>query len=118
MTPSQEFIYTRTYSRWLPELKRRETYNETAERYIKFMESELAISEISTKRGYNAILQMDVMPSMRAMWAAGPAAKENSISLYNCSYLTVNCIDAFSETLLILMCGTGVGFSVERKYVE
>jgi ribonucleotide reductase class II len=119
MTPSQEFTYVRTYSRWIPRLRRRETYGETTERYLKFVSDELGIdNQRVIDAGRAAILAMDAMPSMRAFWAAGTAAKDNHITMYNCSYLTVNCIEAFSETLYILMCGTGVGFSVEDQYVS
>lgn len=119
-TPSQEFIYVRTYSRWLQEEERRETFPETVERYLAFMAEELGevISPHFTKLGRNAILDLSVMPSMRGMWAAGPAAKQDNITMYNCSYMVMNCIEAFSEVLYILMCGTGAGFSVERQYTD
>ena len=58
------------------------------------------------------------MPSMRAMWSAGPAAEFDNITMYNCSFLSVNCVEAFAETLYILMCGTGLGFSIEQKEIE
>jgi ribonucleoside-triphosphate reductase len=61
---------------------------------------------------------MSVMPSMRAMWAAGPAAKSDNVTMYNCSYVTMDNLRSFSELLYILMCGTGVGFSVERAYTD
>jgi ribonucleotide reductase class II len=119
LTSAQEFIYTRTYSRWLPEQNRREKWPETVKRYLDFMAEEVdGITVKHVQTAQSAIENMDVMPSMRALWAAGPAARNNNITLYNCSYLAVNDIRAFSECLFILMCGTGVGFSVERKYVD
>lgn len=118
MTPSQQFTYMRTYSRWLPDLARRENYEETTDRFLGFMQKELKLTDTNFETGWNAIIAMDVMPSMRAMWSAGKAAKENNIAMYNCAYVAVNSIQAFSEALLILMCGTGVGFSVERKYTD
>lgn len=119
MLPSQEFVYTRTYSRWVEELGRRENYQETCNRFMNFMKEEIgdSVSPYFYKQGLQAILGMTVMPSMRAMWASGTAAKASHVSMYNCSYLTVDSIDSFSEVLYILMCGTGVGFSIEREYI-
>lgn len=120
LKPSQDFTYIRTYSRWMEELKRREYYHETVDRYMSFMQAELGdiISPHFHKLGKQAILDMDVMPSMRAMWAAGPAAKVDSCTMYNCSYVVMDNLRSFSELLYILMCGTGVGFSVERQYTD
>ena len=120
MDTLQRFIYTRTYSRWIEDLKRRETYPESVRRVMNFFRDELGdvISPHFYNIGEQALLNMDALCSMRAMWAAGTAAKKNHITLYNCSYLTISSIQAFSEVLYILMCGTGVGFSVERLYVD
>ena len=120
LKPSQDFTYIRTYSRWLEALKRREYYHETVERYISFMQSELGdiVSPHFAKLGKQAILDLEVMPSMRAMWAAGSAAKADSTTMYNCSYVVMDNLRSFSELLYILMCGTGVGFSVERQYTD
>lgn len=87
---------------------------------MSFMSTELGdtISPHFLKLGKQAILDMTVMPSMRAMWAAGPAAKVDSCTMYNCSYVVMDCLPSFSELLYILMCGTGVGFSVERQYTD
>jgi ribonucleoside-triphosphate reductase len=114
--PSQEFVYTRTYSRWLPELRRREQYPESVDRYLNFMDEELSgcITPAEKQRARQAMLSFGVMPSMRALWAAGPAMRDNHITSYNCSFVVVNCLEAFAETLYILMCGTGVGFSIEN----
>lgn len=119
-TSFQEFVYIRTYSRWLDKEKRRETWPETVKRYCDFMKSEIgdAITDKDYKDVYNAIYNLEVMPSMRALWAAGKAAKADNIAMYNCSYLVIDSLSSFSEMLYILMNGTGVGFSVERKYVN
>jgi ribonucleoside-diphosphate reductase alpha chain len=76
------------------------------------------ISPAHVSSAESAILAMDAMPSMRAFWAAGEAARDNHITMYNCSYVTVSSAAAFAEALYILTCGTGVGFSVERRYTE
>jgi ribonucleoside-triphosphate reductase (thioredoxin) len=116
---SQLFTYTRTYSHWLEEELRRETYEESIERYINFFADKLPAIKPQHKRvAKKAIMNMDVMPSMRAFWAAGAASMDNSITLYNCSYAPVKDLFVFSEILFILMCGTGVGFSVERRFVD
>ena len=119
-SPSQEFVYVRTYSRWIEELKRREKWSETVERYIKFIEDERGtkIPSKVIKKIRKAVLDLGVMPSMRALWAAGEAASRDNTCMYNCSFLAADSISSFSECLYILMCGTGVGFSVERKYVD
>lgn len=116
--PSQEFTYKRTYSRWIDELLRREELPETADRTINFYASELGdvIAPLHRNQARKAFVNMDVMPSMRAAWAAGPAAKRNHVTMYNCSYLVIKDIRAFSEVLFLLMCGTGVGFSIEAQY--
>lgn len=117
----EEFIYKRTYSRWLDDEKRRETWNETVNRYGDFFRERVPSFEESWMKEYNdainAIVNFDVMPSMRCLWTAGPALKRENIAGYNCAYLTIDDQRAFSEMLYILMCGTGVGFSVERQYV-
>lgn len=119
-SPSQEFVYTRTYSRWIEEENRRETWSETIDRYIRFIEDERGekIPVKVIKKIRQKILSLDVMPSMRALWAAGEAAKRDNTCMYNCSFLAADSISSFAECLYILMCGTGVGFSVEKKYVD
>jgi ribonucleoside-diphosphate reductase alpha chain len=119
MTPQQEFIYLRTYSRWQDDLGRRETWDETISRYINFMREQLpTITDEEAATASSAIRSMHVMPSMRALWAAGPALAQNHLCGFNCAFLTVRRVKAFAEALYILMAGTGVGFSVERKYVD
>jgi adenosylcobalamin-dependent ribonucleoside-triphosphate reductase len=118
--PNQEYVYISRYSRWQETIKRRETYPETTDRYLDFMQESLGdvVTPHFRRIGREAILGMDVMPSMRTLWAAGDAARANNITMYNCSFLVMNEIKAFSEVLFILMCGTGVGFSVEREFVD
>ena len=115
-----EFVYTRTYSKWTEEKGRRENWDETVDRYMQFLEEErgeLIPKKVKRKiRQY--ILEFKVMPSMRALWSAGPAAKAENVCMYNCAFSAVDNVGAFSDCLYILMCGTGYGFSVEKKYVS
>jgi len=119
-SPSQEFVYTRTYARWIEKESRRETWAETVERYINFIEEERggSIPSKVMKKIQKNILDLKVMPSMRALWAAGEAARRDNTCMYNCSFLAADSISSFAECLYILMCGTGVGFSVEQKYIS
>ena len=114
-----EFIYKRTYSRWLDVENRREDWPETIERFISFIISErpdIPDKTINKIRKY--MTEFAVMPSMRFLWAAGPAAKFDNTCIYNCSFAKINCVESFAECLYILMCGTGFGFSIESEEVE
>ena len=114
-----EFIYKRTYSRWLEEEGRREDWPETIERLIGFLISknpDIPEKTISKIRKY--MMKFAVMPSMRMLWAAGPAATADNTAIYNCSFAKINSVEAFAECLYILMCGTGFGFSVESEEVN
>lgn len=119
-----QFIHTSRYARWDETKNRRETWEETVDRYVNFMVGHLSknhnykIDEETYLKVRTAILNMDVLPSMRALMTAGPALEKNNIAGYNCSYLPVDSPRAFDEILYVLMHGTGVGFSVETKYVE
>ena len=114
-----EFIYKRTYSRWIDEDKRREEWPETIERYLDFIYSERPeIPEKTVNKIRKYMKEFGVMPSMRFLWAAGPAAKFDNTCIYNCSFTKINCVEAFAECLYILMCGTGFGFSVEKEEVD
>ena len=113
MTPYQEFIFRSRYSRWLEAEGRREDWSETVNRYLDFMTGSYLRSEL-----FDVIYNLDVMPSMRAMWTAGPALERCNVAGYNCSYLQVNHLRAFDELMYILMCGTGVGYSVERQVIS
>lgn len=124
--PEQQYMFYDKYSRYSWELNRRETWHETVDRTVSHLRWEItehgveltgAINEM-LERVRVGILRMRVAPSMRLLAMAGPAAQRNSLSIYNCSYLPIDSIDAFIETMLISMAGCGVGFSVERDYVE
>ncbi len=122
-TQFQQFIYTSRYARWLPEQNRRETWDETVARYFNFFEDKLSQKGLQLPAGVRtqletAVLNLEVMPSMRALMTAGPALARCNVAGYNCSYLPIDHPRAFDECLYILMCGTGVGFSVEQKYVS
>src|ERR1039458_2240212 len=120
--PSQEFVYYRTYSRWLDEFKRREFYPETVSRYLSFLQTNLKtenpIPAKVWKKMESYMISLGTMPSMRAFWAAGSAAEQDNTTMYNCSFLVMDSWISFAEALYILMCGTGVGFSVENKYIS
>ena len=123
-TQYQQFIHLSRYSRFRDDLGRRESWEETVERYFNFFREHLKINcgyDLSTsldKELRTAILNLEIMPSMRALMTAGEALRRDNTAGYNCSYVTVSRVRAFDEILYILMCGTGVGFSVERQYVE
>ena len=121
-TDYQAFIHTSRYARWLPDEQRRETWAETVERYIDNVVNK-ALADIDYTGSaaldiQDAILGLEVMPSMRAMMTAGPALARDNTAGYNCSYLPVDDPKSFDEAMFILLCGTGVGFSVERQYVQ
>tara|TARA_R110000824_G_scaffold8456_2_gene38543 strand:+ start:2518 stop:3522 length:1005 start_codon:yes stop_codon:yes gene_type:complete len=114
-----EFIYKRTYSRWREQDNRREEWPETIERLITFLVSKNPnIPEKTINKIRRYMLEFAVMPSMRFLWAAGPAAQYDNTCIYNCAFAKINTVDAFSECLYILMCGTGFGFSVEKEEVD
>jgi len=120
----QKFIHTSRYARWIEKEKRRETWEETVKRYFDFFEVQLKehnsyiVSPQLRSELENAVLNLEIMPSMRALMTAGEALRRDNTAGYNCSYVAINRVRAFDEILYILMCGTGVGFSVERQYVE
>jgi len=114
-----EFIYKRTYSRWLEEEGRREDWPETIERFISFLISKRKdIPEKTINKIRKYMLEFAVMPSMRFLWAAGPAAEFDNTCIYNCAFAKINTVEAYAECLYILMCGTGFGFSVEQEEVD
>jgi len=116
-TAYQSFIHKSRYSRWLPEENRREEFNETVGRFCQYMIPD-GIPHETAFDIEQAILSLDVMPSMRAMMTAGKAADRDNTCIYNCSYLPVDDPKSFDEAMFILLCGTGVGFSVERQYIN
>lgn len=120
----QQYIHLSRYARWLEDMKRRETWSETVGRYFDFF-----VHELSERFGYDvpdelrreledAVLGLEIMPSMRALMTAGPALKRDNIAGFNCSFVVVDHPRAFDEIVYILMCGTGVGFSCERQSVS
>jgi ribonucleoside-triphosphate reductase (thioredoxin) len=117
-TDYQTFIATSRYARWLDDKKRRENWGETVQRYIdNVVASNKAVSTDMVHTIADAIFHLDVMPSMRSVMTAGPAADRDNTCMYNCSFLPVDDVKSFDEAMFILLCGTGVGFSVERQYV-
>ena len=122
-TRFQQFIHLSRYSRWLESEGRRETWEETVDRYFRFFDGHwsdrgVKIPKATREELREAILNLEVMPSMRSLMTAGEALQRDNTAGYNCSYVAVNKVRAFDEILYVLMCGTGVGFSVERQYVE
>ena len=117
-TDYQSFIATSRYARWLDAEKRRETWGETVDRYI----NNVVVPKIDdidiVKELRSAIVNLEVTPSMRAMMTAGPALDRDNTCAYNCSYLPVDDPRSFDEAMFILLCGTGVGFSVERQFIS
>ena len=119
-TPIQQFQFYDKYSRFNYDLGRRETWLETVNRSVDYLRelSENRLPEEDYQRIRRAILNMEAMPSMRLLAMAGDPARRNNVAIYNCSYLPVDSIDSFVESLIISMSGCGVGYSVERQYVE
>lgn len=122
--PYRNFIHISRYARWIESENRRETWQETVDRYTNFMKDHLVLNY-----GYSpnakifdevrdAIINHHIMPSMRALMTAGPALERDHIAAYNCSFIAVDSPRAFDEAMYILMNGTGVGFSVEQKYIN
>jgi ribonucleoside-diphosphate reductase alpha chain len=124
MTPYNEYIAKSRYARYLDEEGRREHWPETVERYMNFMKKHLkdkhnyTLTDNLYDKLYNSIVNLEVVPSMRSIMTAGEALERQNIAGYNCSYLPIDDPKAFDEAMYILLCGTGVGFSVEQKYVN
>jgi ribonucleoside-diphosphate reductase alpha chain len=116
----QSFISKSRYSRWLEEENRRETWKETVDRYVDFMrhtDAGNSLTKTFWKDAHSAILNLEVMPSMRALMTAGPALERENLAQFNCSFIAIDDPRAFDEALYILMNGVGLGFSVESQYV-
>ena len=116
-TDYQSFIATSRYARWLNDENRRENWRETVERFI----ANVVKGKVDVRTEDDilfAMLNLEVMPSMRSVMTAGPALARDNTSGYNCAYLPVDDLKSFDEAMYILLCGTGVGFSVERQYVS
>ena len=123
-TEYQSYIAISRYARWLEKENRRETWQETVDRYVNYMSNRYEkitgkkLENKERERWFNAILTLQVMPSMRALMTAGPALDKDNVAGFNCSYVAIDNVRTFDEIMYILMCGTGVGFSVERQYVD
>jgi hypothetical protein len=120
-TQYQQFIHLSRYSRWDYEKNRRETWEETVNRYFNFFAKKLDIDFTSTQTLrdlVDAVKNLDVMPSMRCLMTAGPALEKENVAGYNCSYVHIDSPRSFDEIVYILMNGTGVGFSVEEKFTS
>jgi ribonucleoside-triphosphate reductase len=124
LDPYKAFIAVSRYARWDDDLNRRETWNETVTRYVDYMRNHMdknypgAIEDTFWPRAHDAIANHKVMGSMRALMTAGPALDRSHVAGYNCSFIPVDSPRSFDEALYILMNGTGLGFSAERKYVS
>lgn len=115
-TPLQSYIHKSRYARWLDSEQRRENWSETVDRYVNFFVGRFP-DKYPAARVKSAIQSLQCMPSMRALMTAGPALERDEMAGFNCSFIAVDDIRAFDEILYILMCGTGVGFSVERQSI-
>ena len=118
MDKYQQFIHKSRYARWLSKEGRRETWEETVQRYVDFWVNRKQIDKKTAKRLYDGIHSQKVMPSMRCMMTAGEALDKDNVAGFNCSYLAIDSPRAFDELMYVLMCGTGVGFSVERNFIN
>ncbi len=117
LSPYQRFIALSRYARYLPNQRRRETWEETVTRYVNFM-NDRSPGLFPTQRAYDAIVNLHVVPSMRAIMTAGPALELDNIAGYNCAYVAVDDMRVFDEAMYVLMCGCGLGFSVERQFIK
>ncbi|MEK7190538.1 MAG: ATP cone domain-containing protein [Patescibacteria group bacterium] len=119
-SPYSEYIFYQFYSRWVPELGRRETWIETVDRYVAYMKENLGdklfLKEYEEVR--EAILKQDICPSMRLLWSAGRACRNSNVWAYNCSYIAPTCPQDLGEIMYVSMCGAGLGFAVEWENVQ
>lgn len=118
MDAYQQYIHKSRYARYLPEEQRRESWKETVRRYLDFWETRVNITPKETEDIFKQIHSLEVMPSMRALMTAGDALRRDNVAGFNCAYLPIDHPKAFDEMMYVLMCGTGVGFSVERQYIQ
>jgi ribonucleoside-diphosphate reductase alpha chain len=118
MDAYQQYIHKSRYARYLPEEQRRETWEETVNRYINFWVDRGHLNDFDVSEIFKAIHDLDVMPSMRALMTAGKALDRDNVAGFNCSYLPIDSPRSFDELMYVLLCGTGVGYSVERQYIS
>ena len=117
MDSYQSYIHVSRYARWLEDKERRETWSETVDRWWNYMTDKFPV--LAERQDVKvAIHDLEVVPSMRTIMTAGEALDRNHVAAYNCSFLAVDDPKAFDEALMVLMCGTGVGFSVERQFIS
>lgn len=114
-TPLQEYVHKSRYARWIDSENRRENWDETVKRYVDYFSAKFP--HYPTQQVYNSILSLKTMPSMRALMTAGPALERDPMAGFNCTFVAVDDVRAFDEILYVLMCGSGVGFSVERQFI-
>jgi ribonucleoside-diphosphate reductase alpha chain len=117
LTDYQRFIHASRYARWMPDESRRETWEETVNRYTNFFKNRFP-DTFPDQEVNKAIHDLNVMPSMRCLMSAGAALERDEIAGYNCSFIAIDSPKAFDEVMYVLMCGTGVGFSVERQFTN
>jgi len=118
MDAYQQYIHKSRYARYLPKEQRRESWKETVDRYLDFWVGQKKLTVEEANDIYTQIHDLEVMPSMRALMTAGEALDRDNVAGFNCSYLPIDHPKAFDEMMYVLMCGTGVGFSVERQYIQ
>lgn len=118
MDEYQSFIHKSRYARWLDDKGRRESWKETVQRYVDFWVKRNQIDPKTANKMFHSIYNMEVMPSMRCLMTAGEALDKDNVAGFNCSYLHIDSPRSFDELMYVLMCGTGVGFSVERKFTD
>ena len=122
MSVYEDFIYVRSYSRWIPDLRRRETWPETVDRFCNFIFTETKncnkIPEKTKFRIKELILNLEIMPSMRLLWSAGENVRRDNIAAYNCAAMAMHSLECFGEMMYILLAGAGCGYSVEDQYVS
>lgn len=114
----QSYIHKSRYARYLPDEQRRETWDETVDRYISYFKNRGSLDDKTGEELREAITNLEVMPSMRALMTAGEALDRDNVAGFNCSYMPIDHPKAFDEMMYVLMCGTGAGFSVERQYIN
>lgn len=115
-TPLQEYVHKSRYARWIDSKQRRETWPETVQRYVDYFGGKF--QHFPKEEIYQAILNLKTMPSMRALMTAGPALERDPMAGFNCAFIAIDHPRAFDEILYTLMCGTGMGFSVERQFIN
>ena len=117
MDAYQQYIHKSRYARYLPNEGRRESWEETVKRYVNYFSNKYDLKDVQDEL-LGAIKDLEVMPSMRALMTAGEALDRDNMAGFNCSYIAIDSPRSFDEMMYVLMCGTGVGYSVEDQYVS